>query len=96
MVRVATRGEWLSNRTQRSTVTNTPTPPTIEMNVLILERLPGRRHVQAIRLDVSVRNQWYGEINFNCNTDIPPFGEEFSAVVKMNKSSSLEDNKSQS
>ena len=86
----------MSRRTKRCMVTNTPTPPTIEMNVFVLERLPERRHVQAIELDVSDRNHWYGEINLNNNTAGPPFGEEFSTIVKTNKSSCLGDNKSQS
>ena len=85
----------MSRRTKRCMVTNTPTPPTIEMNVFVLERLPERRHVQAIELDVSARNQWYREMNLNSNTGVLPFGEEFSAVVKTNKSSNLGDNKSQ-
>ena len=46
----------MSSRTKRCTVTNKLTPPTIEMNVLVLETLPERRHVQAIELDFSVRN----------------------------------------
>jgi len=41
-------------------MTDTAITSTIEVNIFILEELPEGRNIEAIKLDVSVRNQWLG------------------------------------